>query len=325
MRPPAGASWALAAAFVAGCGGNDPVEVIKLAHGLDPSHPVHEAMEFMAERVWEQSGGTLRIDIYPSEQLGSERENLELLQIGSLGMTKVSTNVLEGFAPEFRIFGLPYLFEDDAHRFRVLDGPLGQELLTGMERYRLRGLTYYDAGSRSFYTVRRPIRTPEDLGGLKIRTQESAVAMETVSALGASATPVAWGEVYTALQQEVVDGAENNPPSFHLSRHYEVSRYLTLDEHSSAPDVLLISSLLWERFTPEQRGWLEAAATESAELQRRLWKTATENALKEVRAAGVEVIRPDKAAFAARAQPVHARFRSDPVLGPMLEEIERTR
>lgn len=305
-----------------GCAERGDTATIRLAHSLDVSHPVHLAMELMAERLAEKSGGTMGIDIYPGGQLGTERETLELLQIGSLGMTKVSSSVLEGFAPEFRVFGLPFLFRDDEHRFAVLEGPIGRALLREPERFRLRGLTYYDAGSRSFYTTKRPVHTPADLSGLKIRTQESAVAMQMVNTLGGSATPIAWGEVYTALQQGVVDGAENNPPSFHLSRHYEVARYFTLNEHTAVPDVLVIAMEVWDDLTPQQRRWLQEAADESAEYQRHLWKAATEEALREVEAAGVQIIRPDKRSFADKGARLLDSFRRDPQVGPLIQRIQ---
>ena len=218
---------------LSGCSSGNNVFVIKLAHGLAPSHPVHQAMEYFAERVATKSDKTMRIDIYPSEQLGSERECIELLQIGSLGMTKISTSPLESFAPVFKVFGLPYLFRNEEHRFKVLEGAIGEQLLATPMDDRLLGLCYYDAGSRSFYTVEKPINTPEDLEGLKIRTMESTTAMQMVRALGGSPTPIAWGELYSALQQGIVDGAENNPPSFYLSHHYTgyiVNQYCGLEE-----------------------------------------------------------------------------------------------
>lgn len=297
--------------------------MIQLGHGLDVQHPVHQAMVRMAERLDELSTGRLRLEIYPSEQLGSERECLELLQIGSLGMTKVSTSVLETFAPTFRLLGLPYLFRDRDHRDRVLDGDVGRRLLLAAEPQRLRGLAFYDAGSRSFYTRKQAIRRPEDLRGLKIRTQESPSAMAMVKALGGSPTPLAWGELYTALQQGVVDGAENNPPSYHLSRHFEVAPFLSLDEHTSVPDVLLISTSVWQRLTSEQRGWLQQAADASARFQREAWRAAEAEALATVRAAGVEVIEPDKTAFAALAAPLRDALRADPEVKLLLMEIER--
>ena len=306
---------------ITSCAPDRQVRVIRLGHGLDPSHPVHQAMEHMAERLFEKSDGTMRIDIYPSQQLGTERETLELLQIGSLGMTKVSSSVLEGFSPSFQAFGLPYLFRNEAHKFAVLFGPVGKDILLRPERFNLRGLAYYDAGSRSFYTKNRPVRTPDDLDGLKIRTQESPVAISMVRSLGGSATPIAWGELYTALQQGIVDGAENNPPSFYLSRHYEVCRYYSLDEHTAVPDVLLISTLVWNRLTPQQRTWVTDAATESAEIQKELWAVAEEEALEAVAAAGVEIIYPDKAPFAEQVQDMYESFQEDPVVYDLIERI----
>ncbi|MEM0962919.1 MAG: TRAP transporter substrate-binding protein, partial [Bacteroidota bacterium] len=220
--------------------------VLRLGHGLSLDHPVHLAMEAMAAHVDSASGGSLQIAVYPSGQLGSERECLELLQIGSLAMTKVSSSVLEGFAPEFSVFSLPYLFRDEAHRLAVFDSEVGRSLLDATEPYRFRGLTYYDAGARSYYTVERPVRTPEDLTGLKIRVQESPTSMRMVREMGGSPTPISWGELYTALQQGVVDGAENNPPSFFLSRHYEVAPYYVLNEHTAVPDVLVVGTPVWE-------------------------------------------------------------------------------
>ena len=188
-----------------GCGGVRDTAVIKLAHGLDVTHPVHRAMVRMAEIVAEDSGGSVDIDIYPSEQLGSERECIELVQIGSIGMTKVSASVAEAFIPSFKVFSLPYLFRDRGHLFAVLEGEVGRALLLDGQESRLRGLCYFDAGSRSFYTRDRRVDSPADLAGLKVRTQESATAMRMVRALGGSATPISWGELYTALQQGVVD------------------------------------------------------------------------------------------------------------------------
>lgn len=308
--------------FISDCGGKGRVTVIKLAHGLDPGHPVHKAMEYMAKRVSEKSRGKVRIDIYPSEQLGSERECIELLQIGSLGMTKVSTSVMEGFVPLYKVFSLPYLFRDEQHRFKVLEGEIGKKLLLEGEKFGIRGLSYYDAGSRSFYTRERPVITPADLTGLKIRTQESTTSMKMVQALGGSATPIAWGELYTALQQGVVDGAENNPPTFHLSRHYEVCKYYSLDEHTSVPDVLLISTIVWNDLSPDVQQLLQEAADESAQYQKKLWKEATEKALEEVQKAGVEILYPDKRPFAEKVKTLYEEYRGRPEIYNLIKKIK---
>ena len=313
---------ALLVIMSASCGADTDVTVLRVLHPHDGTHPVHHALVFMDERLQELSGGSMRVDIYTSAQLGSERESVELLQLGSLAMTKISTSILDGFAPSFRVFGLPFLFRDDAHRLAVMEGPIGRELLTSLTPFRLRGLTYYDAGARSFYLASKEVNTPADLAGLKIRTQESAMAIRMVSALGGSPTPMAFGEVYTAMQQGVVDGAENNPPSFYLTRHYEVSDYYVLDEHTAVPDILLISLPVWERLTPQQQAWVQRVADESAEYQKELWREATEEALREVQAAGVQIIRPDKAPFRAAVEPLLASFRDDPTIAALIRAIE---
>lgn len=316
---------ALIGVFLSGCIARSDVTVIKLGHGLDPTHPVHKAMVYMAQRVAERSGGRMRIDIYPSGQLGSERQLLELLQLGSIGMTKVAAAVLEGFAPSYRVLSLPYLFRDDEHRFKVLEGPIGQKLLEEGERYWLRGITFYDAGSRSFYTKDAPIRTPDDLKGLKIRTLESASQVAIVNQLGGSATPISWGELYTALQQGIVDGAENNPPSFYTSRHYEVCKYYSLDEHTSIPDVLLISTIVWNTLSEQERQWLMDSARESAQYQKQLWKEASDEALRLVQEAGVEVSHPDKQPFVEKVQPLYDAYRNEPEMHSLIQEIRATK
>jgi tripartite ATP-independent transporter DctP family solute receptor len=304
-----------------GCSKDISVRSIKVGHGLDQTHPVHKAMIYMAEILKEKSAGKMEITVYPSQQLGTERECLELLQIGSLGMTKVSSSVLEGFAPDFKVFSLPYIFRDDEHKYNFFQSELGKDLLRSTEKFWLRGLCYYDAGSRSFYTKQKPILTPDDLNGLKIRTQESPTSVKLVNTLGGSATPIAWGELYTALQQGVVDGAENNPPSFYSSRHYEVCKYYSLDEHTSVPDVLLISTIIWDDLTPQEQKWLQEAADESYLFQKELWLEATEEALEEIKKAGVNIYYPDKTLFEKKVEPLIKEFSSEPVLNNLINKI----
>lgn len=283
---------------LSGCGKKSPdVKVLKLAHGLDTNHPVHKAMVFMAEKVAEKSAGRFQMDIYPSEQLGSERECIEQLQIGALDMTKTSSSPLESFIPHVKVLGLPYLFRDSQHYWRVLLGPIGRELLAAGQNVGLKGLCFYDAGARSFYTRNRLVNTPADLAGMKIRVQKSNMAIKMIEAMGASATPIDWGELYTSLQQGVVDGAENNPPSFYTSLHYEICKYYILDEHTRPPDVLLISTVVWNKLSPEFQAILQQAAGESVAFQRQLWAQKEKENLQHVEKAGVTIIRPDKKPF----------------------------
>ncbi len=307
------------------CSPEKQVKTLRLAHGLDVNHSVHKAMVKMGEDLDKLSNGQMLLKIYPNQQLGTERQCLELLQIGSLDMTKVSVGVLENFAPKMRVLGLPFLFRDREHSFQVLDGPLGQQLLDEGEAYWLKGLGYYDAGSRSFYTKEKPIHRPEDLKGQKIRVMESVTAMDMVRGLGGSPTPISWGELYTALQQGVVDGAENNPPSFYLSRHYEVCKYYTLDEHTVLPDALLASTHLWQKLSETEQKWLKQAADASVLYQRELWRESENEALKAVEEAGVEIIRPDKTLFSDEIKSIYEQYKADEEFYQLILQIQQTR
>lgn len=306
------------------CESIEQTKTIKLAHGLDETHPVHKAMVFMGEELEKKSDGTLKVHVYPNQQLGSERQCLELLQIGSLDMTKVSAAVMENFSPNMKVFGLPYLFKNREQTFRVLDGPIGKELLDGGEKYWLKGLGYYDAGSRSFYTSKAPVDSPDDLKGLKIRVMESVTAMNMIKSMGGAPTPISSGELYTALQQGVVDGAENNPPTFYLTRDYEVCKYFSLDEHTTIPDVLIMSTHLWNSLNEEQQGWLQEAADASVVYQRKLWAAAEEEALAAVQKAGVTVSRPDKAPFMEKVTSVYDAYKDNDEMYNLIQRIKNT-
>ena len=297
-------------------------KTLKLAHGLPTEHPVHKAMVFMQERLAEISGGKLTIQIYPGGQLGSEQQNVELLQIGSLAMTKVSAAVMESFSDDYKVLGLPYLFRSKEHGFKVMDGEIGRELLLSTENKWIRGLCFYDAGSRSFYTISKPIDTPDDLTGMKIRVMKSKTAMEMVQALGGSPTPLSWGELYTALQSGVVDGAENNPPSFYTSHHYEVCKFYSLDEHSAVPDVLIIGKTVWDRLTDQEQKWLQQAANESVLVERKLWAESVKESLKIVQEAGVKINYPDKELFREKVKGIYEGYKSNERINSYIQRIQ---
>ncbi len=296
-------------------------KVVYLAHTLPTSHPVHQGMEVFAEQVKDKSKGKLVVKIFPDGQLGTEREVLELLQIGSIAMTKVSAAAMANFAPEYKVLGVPYLFRSKEHLFKVLEGQTGEDLLMSGSDYLLRGLCFYDAGSRSFYTKNKPIRTPADLEGLKIRVMNHQMSVDMVNEMGGSATPMAYGELYTALQQGVVDGAENNPPSFVTSRHYEVCKYYTLDEHSSIPDVLVIGTTYWETLSSEEQGWMKDSALYSVKAQQKFWKENVEACLKKLKEAKVEIFKPEKSLFAEKSKSVLEEFIKDPKMKEIIDEI----
>ncbi len=310
--------------LLSGCKIISDTNSLKLAHGLDPTHPVSQAMEYLAERCEEISGGKLTIDTYPSGQLGSEQQCVELLQIGSLAITKVSAAVMESFTEDYKVLGIPYLFKSKQHSFNVLDGPIGDQLLLSTEPFWIRGLCFYDAGARSFYTLNTPIDHPDDLSGLKIRVMRSITALETVRALGGSPTPISWGELYTALQSGVVDGAENNPPSFYTSRHYEICKYYSLDEHTMIPDVLIISKKIWDGLTEQEQKWLQRAIDDSVVKQRELWAISEKESLEEVEKAGVTVTYPEKAPFAAKVEHIPELYKDNERLYQLIQRIQST-
>lgn len=309
---------------LSGCGKKSDVTVLKIGHSLDVEHPVHKAMLFMAEKLKEKSAGKVILEVYPGEQLGSEREMIEQVQRGLIDMTKVSTSPLESFVPTFSVFSVPYLFKNSEHLWKVLEGPIGKTVLRKGESVGLKGLCYYDAGSRSFYTKPKPIMTPADLEGMKIRVQESKTSMQMMEFLGASPTPIAWGELYTSLQQGVVDGAENNPPSFYLSGHFEVCKYYSLDEHTMVPDVIIMSMKTWNKLPADVQQMVQEAASESVQYQRKLWKEMTREALETVQAEGVKIYYPDKSAFGQKVKQMHESYKGTGI-GELIAEINKVR
>jgi len=311
-------------ALFSGCTELSEKRYLKLAHTLPPDHPVHKAMVFMAQRCAELSNGKMEIEIYPSEQLGSEQQCVELLQIGSLAITKVSAAVMESFTEDYKVLGLPYIFRDSSHAVNVLDGEIGQELLLSTEDRYIRGLCFYDAGSRSFYTIEKPILKPSDLDGMKIRVMKSKTAMDMVKVLGGSPTPISYGELYTALQSGVVDGAENNPPSFYTSHHYEVCKYYALDEHTAVPDVLIISQHIWKKLSDQEKKWIQQAATESVAVERKLWSESVKKSLMEVQKAGVTIYYPDKSLFAEKVNEVYDSYKNQERLYKYIKRIQAT-
>lgn len=297
-------------------------KILYFAHGLPVSHPVHKGIVAMKDALEKKSNGTLLIKIFPDGQLGTERETLELLQIGSVAMTKVSAASMSNFAPEFKVMGIPYLFRDSKHLFSVLEGKIGKELLAGGSEYLLRGLCFYDAGSRSFYSKKNPINTPADLSGMKIRVMSDQMSVDMVNTLGASATPMAYGELYTALQQNVVDGAENNIPSFVTSNHYEVCKYYTFDKHTMVPDVVVVGTKFWNLLNDTEKEWLQSAAMESVVKQKKYWKETVKENMEVLKKANVQFFYPDKEEYASKSKPLIENMMKDPEIGELIKRIK---
>ena len=301
--------------------GGDQVRTLRLAHTLPETHVVHQAMVFMAQRIDEKSQGRIQLKVFSGGQLGKESDTVALVQLGCLDMTKVSAAAMENFVPEAGLFTLPYIFRDSEHYWNFLESEHGLELLQLGKVVGLRGLTYYDAGARSFYTLDKMVETPEDLTGMKIRVMGSRNCQNAINALGAQAQSIPYGELYSALQQRVVVGGENNPPSFVTSRHYEVCKNYSLNEHSRIPDMLIMSQVNWEKLSAEDQKIIQEAADESRDLQKKLWAEQTKGALELVQAKGVKVHYPEKAPFAERCKDLYEPF-NDHKIGEMLRVIK---
>lgn len=308
--------------FLTSCGQINHPLILRVGHTLDTKHVVHQSLVYMSERLQHYSQGTMSLKLYANGQLGSEREMIELLQIGSLAMTKISAAAMEGFVPEMKVYSLPYIFRSRSHRWQVLQGEIGRDILSKSNKANLTGLGYFDAGSRSFYTCNDMVRTPKDIVGKKIRVMSSQTAIKMVNAFGGAATPISWGELYAALQQGVVDGAENNPPAYYLSHHYEICPYYSLNEHTSVPDVIIASKHIFDSLNSQQQQWLKLAMNDAVEVQKSLWLNAEDTALQAIKAAGVEVSYPDKTPFIAAVEPFHASFNST-AIGELLQRIKQ--
>lgn len=301
-------------------GGAQRSIVLKAAHNLDQTHPIHLAMEHLKERLEAYSGGSVSLDLYPAGQIGPQTQCIEQLQNGSLDISVASASPMEGFVPEMSVFSLPYVFRDRTHYWAVLDGEIGREvLLKGVDK-KLRGLCYYDAGSRNFYTKDKAVMHPDDLKGVKIRVMNSKTAMEMIRAMGGSPTPISWGELYSSLQQGTVDGAENNLPSFYSSKHYEVCKLFSMDGHTRIPDLVLVSEHTWNRLPEQARNWLGAAARDASRFQRELWHRESQRSLEAAQKEGVEFFHPDQKPFVDAVQPMLKEYEGTPV-GELLKQI----
>ncbi|HGO5816231.1 TPA: TRAP transporter substrate-binding protein [Mannheimia haemolytica] len=294
---------------------------LKLAHNLDQSHVVHQALDAMAKEVQEKSNGQLKIRIYPSGQMGGPRETLELIQNDALDMTKASASEMESFVKEFSVFSCPYLFDDEAHFKKVLFGNVGKEISDKTKSSGFNIVASYVAGTRSFYT-KKPINSPEDMKGLKIRVVSTPTTNKLIELLGGSPAPIPFGEVYTALQQGVIDGAENNIPSYNQTRHVEVAKYYIEDQHTSVPDYLVINNKSLDKLDENQRNILLEAAKNSEILQQKLWDEEVKKSRAEAEKVGATFITVDKTPFREALKPLYEDFAKDPNLSSLIEKIK---
>lgn len=296
--------------------------VLRSADTHPEGYPTVEAVKFMSDLLKERSDGRISIEVFHSRQLGEEKDTIEQTRFGVIDMNRINLAPLNNLVPETSIPALPFIFRSTEHMRKVMDGEIGDEILAALEPHGLIGLAYYDSGARSFYNAQRPINTPEDMKGLKIRVQQSDLFIALVNTLGANATPMPFGEVYSALQTGVIDGAENNWPSYESTKHFEVAKYYSLNEHSMSPEVLVMSKASWDKLTPEDQALVKQAAQDSVAKMRELWDAREIAARATVEAAGAIVNTVDKAPFIAAMQPVYDQFVTDDNLKALVERIQ---
>lgn len=286
-------------------------------------YPTVAAVQYMGELIEERTGGRIAVEVFHSAQLGEEKDTIEQTRFGVIDLNRISMAPFNGLIPETAILSLPYLFRDTDHLHKVLDSDIGAEILGLFEAQDLVALAYYDPGARSFYNRVKPITSIDDMKGLKFRVIQSDVFVDMVAALGANAVPMPYGEVYSAIETGVIDGAENNFPSYESSGHYEVAKHYTLDMHTMVPEVLVMSKTSWDKLTPEDQEIVRQAAKDSVPFNREAWaKRETESEAK-VRDAGVEIVADiDKAPFVAAMGPVYEKYASTPELKGLVERIQ---
>ncbi|MGL6065398.1 MAG: TRAP transporter substrate-binding protein [Fusobacteriaceae bacterium] len=296
---------------------------LKLAHGLSENHSVHKGMLKFVELVEERTQGEVTIQVFPNGQLGQERELIELLQAGAIDLTKASASPIEGFVKEYSVFSMPYLFNDYNHFLKVMKSPIGEEILKMTEKSGFLGLGYFTSGTRNFYGS-KPIETPDDLKGLKIRVQPSNTSIKMVEYLGGTATPLSYGELYTALQQRVVDGAENNLSAITTDRHGEVSKFYSYDEHTIVPDVFFISNSTWAKLNDRQKKIFKEAAIEAFDYQVALWDEMEKTQIEQAKEMNVKFIYPDKKAFQEKVKPMYEELMKDKNMSKLINAIRST-
>lgn len=279
------------------------------AHTTTPEHPYTLGMVRYAQLVRERTQGRVAIQIHHSRQLGDERQVVEGLQLGTVQLTVTSTGPLGGFVPEMNVLDLPFLFRDAPHAYKVLDGEIGRGLLDKFEAVGIKGLAFWENGFRHITTSKTAVERPADLKGLKIRVMENRVHQAAFRQLGADATPMAWGEVFTSLQQGLLDAQENPIPIVSTFKLYEVQRYLSLTGHVYSPAPVLVSKQVWDRMPPDIQRILLDTAMEVARVQRQINRGQEDKQLAELRAKGMTVIeRPDRSAFREAMKPVFEQF-----------------
>ncbi len=316
-------SLSLAVAFAAGVSAASAQDkiVLRSADTHPDGYPTVEAVKYMGQLLSDETKGRITIQVFDSHQLGEEKETIEQTKFGVIDLNRVSFAPMNNIVPETSVVCMPYVFKSVASFRKVMDGPVGDELLAAFEPKGYIGLAVYDSGARSFYNSKHPIKTLDDMKGLKFRVQQSDLFLDMVKALGGNPTPMAYGEVYSGLQTGLIDGAENNWPSYETSHHYEVAKFYSLDMHAQCPEVLMMSKVSYDKLSADDQKAVRDAAKKSVIKMRELWDAQEAKSKAIVEEAGVQVNEVDNAPFQAAMEPIYKKYASTPELQELLQKI----
>jgi tripartite ATP-independent transporter DctP family solute receptor len=317
------AGAALAMLMAAGAPGTLVAREFRAADIQEESYPTVQALLYMDRMVAERTGGRHRIRVFHSRQLGEESQTIEQTRVGAIDINRINVAAIGDVAPTLNILAQPFLFRSIDHLYRVIDGPVGDDILAAIEPNGFIGLTYYDSGARSVYTRSQPVRGLPDLKGLRIRVQQSDLVIRMMKALGAEPVALPYGQVLTALSAQLVDGAENNWPSFVTTGHYKVAQYYAVTEHTMGPEVLVMSRRAWQELSDADRAIFRAAARDSSKFMREQWQSWEEQSRKQAAEAGVTIIgNLDRKPFEDVTRPLRDEMRADPRFGTLIERIQ---
>ena len=292
-------------------------------HNAD-DYPTVAAVKYMSDLIKQASGGKHSIKVFNKGALGSEKETIDQAKIGALDLTRVNISPMNAICPKTQVPTLPFLFRSVDHMRKVLDGPVGDEILKDCESNGFIGLAFYDSGARSIY-AKKPLKTVADVKGMKIRVQQSDLWVALIAAMGGNATPMPYGEVYTALKTGIIDAAENNIPSYDTSKHYEAVKFYSRTEHSMAPEMLLMSKVVYDKLSPADQQMIRKAAKDSVAFQRKKWDEQEAKSLAAVKAGGAQIVEVDKASFEKAMGPVYEKFANTPDLKRLVKAVQDTK
>jgi tripartite ATP-independent transporter DctP family solute receptor len=296
----------------------------RVADTQSEDYPTVQALMFMARLVEEGTAGRHRIRVFHSRQLGEEKDTIEQTRVGAIDLNRTNVAPIGSLIPAANVLALPFLFRSFDHLHKVLDHAIGDEILASSQRHGFVSLTFYDSGSRSIYNSVRPIRTLADMKGLRIRVQQSEVMVEMIKALGAEPVELPYGQVSTGLSTRLIDGAENNWPSYVTTNHYKLAPYYTLTEHTMVPEVLVVSPRAWESLSAEDQNIFRDAARKSSAYMRELWHGLEERSRQQARAAGNTIISEfDRKPFEQAMNTIYAQTVTDPGLRQLIERIRQ--